>query len=106
MYLVSIVKVAKLVAEEGDINLQELKEEEEKFSRHHQILIDKYYTGSNLLIESKILHGDPASKICEFASSVSADVIIIGRTGKSGLKRVFLGKVLPKPSLIMLHALY
>ena len=91
VYLVSIVKVAKLVAEEGDINLQELKEEEEKFSRHHQILIDKYYTGSNLLIESKILHGDPASKICEFASSVSADVIIIGSTGKSGLKRVFLG---------------
>lgn len=91
VYLLSVVKMAKLVAEEGDINLQELKKEEEEFSRHHQRLIDKYYTGFNLLVESKILHGDPASKICEFASSVSADIIIIGSTGKSGLKRVFLG---------------
>jgi nucleotide-binding universal stress UspA family protein len=91
VYLVSVVKMAKLVAEEGDINLQELKEEEEQFSRHHRMLIDKYYTGFNLLVESKILHGDPASKICEFATSVSADIIIIGNTGKSGLKRVFLG---------------
>jgi nucleotide-binding universal stress UspA family protein len=91
VYLLSVVKMSKLVAEEGDISMSEINKEENKYSSHHKLLIDKYFTGSSLLVESKILHGDPASKIVEFANSVSADLIVIGNTGKSGLKRVFLG---------------
>jgi nucleotide-binding universal stress UspA family protein len=91
VYLLSIVKMSKLVAEEGDINMSEVKREENEFSNHHKMLIDKYFTGSSLLVESRILHGNPASKISDFANSVSGDLIIIGNTSKSGFKRVFLG---------------
>ena len=91
VYLVSVVKISKLVAEEGDFHMSEVKKEEDEFSNRHKMLIDKYFTGTSLLVESKILHGDPSSKICEFAQSISADIIIIGSTSKSGFKRIFLG---------------
>ena len=71
--------------------MSEIKEEENELIRHHKMLIDKYFMSTNLLVESKVLHGDPASKICDFADKVSADLIIIANTGKSGIKRVFLG---------------
>jgi nucleotide-binding universal stress UspA family protein len=91
VYLLSVVKMSKLVAEEGDISMSEINRKENEYSSHHKLLIDKYFTGSILLVESRILHGDPAAEIVEFANSVSADLIVIGNTGKSGLKRVFLG---------------
>jgi nucleotide-binding universal stress UspA family protein len=103
--MISVVKMSKLVAEEGDINMSEIKREENEFLSHHKMLIDKYFTGSSLLVESRILHGNPASKISEFADSVSADLIIIGNTAKSGFKRVFLGGT-SKQYRIMPHALY
>ena len=86
----SVIKIANLVGQEGDINMQEIQEEETELSNHNKMLIDNYYSGSSLLISSKILHGDPSFKICEF-KSVSADIIIIGDSGKTGLKRIFLG---------------
>jgi hypothetical protein len=69
LYLVSVIKITNLVGQEGDINVQEIEEEEEELSNHHKMLIDNYYTGSSLLVESKILHGDPPLKICEFTQS-------------------------------------
>jgi nucleotide-binding universal stress UspA family protein len=91
LHLVSVVKMSKLVAEEGDLPMSEVKREENEYSNHHKTLIDKYFAGTSLLVESKVLHGDPSSKICDFAHSVSADLIIIGSTSKSGFKRIFLG---------------
>ncbi|HEY7083067.1 MAG TPA: universal stress protein [Nitrososphaeraceae archaeon] len=91
LYIVSVVKMPKLAAEENEILMSEIKEEENELIRHHKMLIEKYFMSTNLLVESKVLHGDPASKICDFAESVSADLIIIANTGKSGIKRVFLG---------------
>jgi nucleotide-binding universal stress UspA family protein len=37
--------------------------------------------------------GHPSLIICEFAQSCHADVIAIGRRGRSGLKEMFLGGV-------------
>lgn len=93
VYLVGVVKLMSLAAEEGDISMSEIQKEERELSDHHQMLIDKYFTGSNLLVESKVLHGNPADKICEFAESVGADLIIIGNRGISGIKRALLGSV-------------
>jgi len=93
VYAVSVVKMPVLAAEEGDFLMSEVKREEKELLDHHKLLIDKYFTGSTLLVESQILHGDPANKICDFAASVSADIIIIGSKGLSGIQRLFLGSV-------------
>ncbi|HJT47436.1 MAG TPA: universal stress protein [Nitrososphaeraceae archaeon] len=93
VYIVSVVKMPKVAAEEGDVMMSEIKDEENAFLSHQRMLIDKYFTGTNLLVESEVLHGSPASKISEFAKSVSADLIIIGNKSTSGFKRIFLGSV-------------
>jgi nucleotide-binding universal stress UspA family protein len=93
VYLLSVVEMPKLAAEESDISMSDIKNEEDEFSKHHKLLIDKYFTGSSLLVESVVLHGNPASKICSFAESVTADVIIIGSKNKSGFKKIFLESV-------------
>jgi len=41
VYLVSVIKIANLVGQEGDINMQEIQEEEAELSNHHKMLIDK-----------------------------------------------------------------
>jgi nucleotide-binding universal stress UspA family protein len=38
-----------------------------------------------------ILEGNPAASICRYAKDIGADLIIIGNSGKSGLKKLFLG---------------
>lgn len=91
VYIVSVVKMPKLAAEENDVLMSEIKNEENEIIEHHKKLIEKYFLSTNLLVESEVLHGNPASKICEFAKSVSADLIIIANTGKSGFRRVLLG---------------
>ena len=37
--------------------------------------------------------GQAAQKICEFAQTVNADLIVIGSHGRSGLSELFLGSV-------------
>ncbi|RFU70647.1 universal stress protein [Peribacillus saganii] len=41
----------------------------------------------------KILEGNPVESICSFAQQTGADLIIVGNSGKSGLKQLFLGSV-------------
>ncbi|RUT04374.1 universal stress protein [Dulcicalothrix desertica PCC 7102] len=43
--------------------------------------------------EFKILFGDPSRVICEIAQTWNADLIIIGRRGRTGLSEFFLGSV-------------
>lgn len=43
--------------------------------------------------ETMILSGAPGPALCEFAESVSADVIVIGTRGHGGLRRAVLGSV-------------
>lgn len=93
VYLLSVVKMPNLVATESDVSMKDIKDEEDELSKHHTMLIDKYFTGSSMLVESVVLHGDFASKICNFAESVAADLIIIGGKNESGFKRIFRGSV-------------
>jgi nucleotide-binding universal stress UspA family protein len=43
-----------------------------------------------------ILKGNPAEKILDFAESQKVDMIVVGSTGKSGIKRFMLGSVSEK----------
>jgi nucleotide-binding universal stress UspA family protein len=52
VYLLSVVKMPKLVAAEGDVSMSDIKNEEDEFSKHHRLLIDKCFTGSSILVES------------------------------------------------------
>jgi nucleotide-binding universal stress UspA family protein len=44
-------------------------------------------------VEFKILHGDPAERICEYAEYLGCDLIVLGSRGQSGLKKALMGSV-------------
>lgn len=50
----------------------------------------------NVETEYSILEGTPAESIVEFANEIDADLIIIGQSGKGGIKRKLLGGVSQK----------
>lgn len=52
--------------------------------------------------EFQILSGDPSRVICEIAETWNADLIIIGRRGRTGLSELFLGSV---SNYVLHHAL-
>jgi nucleotide-binding universal stress UspA family protein len=47
-------------------------------------------------LESRVLTGDPATKILELAKKEKIDLIIMGAHGRKGLERVFFGSVADK----------
>lgn len=47
-------------------------------------------------VETKVVIGNPARSIAEFAEEVKADLIVIPSHGRSGVSRVFLGSVTEK----------
>ncbi|MBW4604489.1 MAG: universal stress protein [Calothrix sp. FI2-JRJ7] len=52
--------------------------------------------------EFRILFGDPSRVICEIGQTWNADLIIIGRRGRTGLSELFLGSV---SNYVLHHAL-
>ena len=62
----------------------------------HKSLIEKYFNHAAILIESKVLHGEPAQKICEYAETVDADLVLVGTRGKGMLATAVLGSVSQK----------
>ena len=93
--VLSVIEIPSL-ASEGELDLAQIESEEKRISDHHKKLIDKYFSGSILLVESKILHGNAADKICEFAKNRNASVVIIGTRGLSKLQTKLLGSVSEK----------
>ena len=47
----------------------------------------------SIFFEYRLLTGNPAEKIVEFAKQVEADLVIMGTHGRTGLERVLLGSV-------------
>jgi nucleotide-binding universal stress UspA family protein len=47
----------------------------------------------NIQAKYDSLDGSPAESICDYASAEGADLIIVGNSGKGGLKQMFLGSV-------------
>ena len=44
-------------------------------------------------IDTKVLSGEAASAICEYAEEIGASAIVIGSRGRGGFKRALLGSV-------------
>ena len=44
-------------------------------------------------VEVKILHGDPAERISEYADYLGSDLILVGSRGRGALKKTLLGSV-------------
>lgn len=84
------------IAAVGELDASQMDAEEEKISQLHKKLIDLCFSGTTLLVESVILHGDPAKKICEFAKKVDASLVVIGTRSHSKLQSKLLGSVSDK----------
>ncbi|MEX0640192.1 MAG: universal stress protein [Nitrosopumilaceae archaeon] len=80
----------------GEEDRSQIDEGEEKISDRHKGLIDSTFSGSTLLIESVILHGDPAKKICEFAKKSNASLVVIGTRSLGKMQAKLLGSVSDK----------
>ena len=93
--LLTVIETPEL-AGEGEEDRSQIDEEEKKISDRHKGLIDSTFSGSTLLIESVILHGDPAKKICEFAKKSNASLVVIGTRSLGKLQAKLLGSVSDK----------
>jgi nucleotide-binding universal stress UspA family protein len=60
--------------------------------------IDKYRNIENVSLQSEVLIGDPSNEILQFANDEKVDLIIIGTTGLSGIKKFVFGSVARKVS--------
>lgn len=93
--VLSVIEIPSL-ASEGELDFAQIENEEKRIYEYHKKLIDKYFSGSAMLIESKILHGNAADKICEFAKNQNTSVVIIGTSGMGKLEAKLLGSVSEK----------
>jgi len=53
----------------------------------------KFFEGSSIEVETIFKIGHPAETIAEEASKGAFDIVMIGRRGTSGVKKLFLGSV-------------
>ena len=93
--VLSVIEVPSL-ASEGELDLAQIENEEKRIYEYHKKLIDKHFSGSTTLVESKILHGNAADKICKFAKDYNASLVIIGTNVRSKLQAKLLGSVSEK----------
>ena len=95
----SSLMLLHILAEEEDIVDSLFQAEREEWQRYEQ----QSYTELQLLverakkvnIEAKCIQnfGSPGQNICNLAQTLSANLIVIGRRGHSGLKEVVFGSV-------------
>ncbi|AFY55501.1 universal stress protein UspA-like protein [Rivularia sp. PCC 7116] len=80
-----------------------LKEWEEFKQNKENWLLDlcESATSAGVKAEYTLNIGDPSNRICDFAGSWNADVIVIGRRGHRGFTELFLGSV---SNYVMHHA--
>ncbi|MEX2312766.1 MAG: universal stress protein, partial [Nitrosopumilaceae archaeon] len=93
--VLTVIETPELAAA-GELDSAQMDEEEKKTSEYQKRLIDTNFSGSALLVESIILHGDPAKKICELAKKVNASLVVIGTRGHGKIQSKLLGSVSDK----------
>ncbi|AKL96926.1 universal stress protein A, putative [Clostridium aceticum] len=77
-------------------DMDELKKREEKFkenSKKNLLEAEKIFEAKNIKIQAILKEGHPAETIVKVASEGEFDMVVLGRRGMSGLKKLFLGSV-------------
>ena len=93
VHVISVVELPKLVASEAEIGIQEVRIQEEDYRENQKRLMDTYLVERELHIVAKVLHGEPADKIIEYANSIRADLIVMGSKAFGKVHRFLLGSV-------------
>lgn len=68
------------------------EEQMESFCKEHSVYFNKAGVG----VEKKVLVGDVAEKIVEYAVEANGDMIVMGTHGYKGLERIMFGSVADK----------
>jgi nucleotide-binding universal stress UspA family protein len=93
VHLISVVELPKLIASEAEVGMQEVRIGEAEFREHQDRLMDEYFKGRGLHAELRVLHGDPSTKIVDYANKIGADLIIMGSKAFGKVHRLLLGSV-------------
>ena len=62
-------------------------------------VVDKAAREADVVLESKVLYGEPAEELMNFAEENQVDAIVIGSSGKGRVKRTLLGSVSSKVAM-------
>lgn len=90
--ILSVIDIAKFIASVGELNYNSIMGEEKGLEKYLQNLV-KNTAKNDTKIEFRIMQGDPASKICEFAKELGASLVVIGTRGLGKIKSKLLGSV-------------
>jgi nucleotide-binding universal stress UspA family protein len=73
------------------------------FQYHQEIAsgAEKQLRSPGLVIDARVLQGDPRAVIVDLARAEGADLIVVGSHGRTGLARILLGSV---ASYVVSHA--
>lgn len=93
--VITVIEIPEF-ASEGELDIGKIESEEKEIAEYQKKLIDMCFSGSTMLVESAILHGNPAKKICEFANKTNASIVVIGTRGFGKLQSKLLGSVSEK----------
>lgn len=74
-------------------SMPEISEEWVRTHRDIAALAAKSLREAGLLVESKVLEGDPRTCIVDAAASERADLVVVGSHGRTGLAKLFMGSV-------------
>jgi nucleotide-binding universal stress UspA family protein len=89
--------VFERIDEKWQASWRETHDEAQTFVRG----IQQELTSQHRHIEGVVLEGDPAAALLELAEKESADLLVVGTRGRTGVRRLLLGSVSHK---VMLHA--
>jgi nucleotide-binding universal stress UspA family protein len=86
---------------DGGGSLERVQHEMNKRANERTISVAKKLEGKGFSIETTVRDGDPRSEIVDEAENWSADLIVLGSHGYTGIKRFLLGSV---ASSVVSHA--
>ncbi|MHB0998043.1 MAG: universal stress protein [Armatimonadota bacterium] len=95
--LISIVEPVTLYPQPGLVgpvisvamNIDDEIDNASKYLQNHK----EHLEDEGLTVHTKVLNGDPASLICDYAHEHESDLIVMSTHGRSGIKRWVYGSV-------------
>ena len=91
--IISVVERPAGPGNEPGLEPEVMKTEHDDFTSLHATLSKSYFPSLVPSAESIIVEGDPARVICERASTLGVDVIVMGTRGRGKLTSAILGSV-------------